>query len=132
MSSSNKNKRFAKSLLRLSQTQDGRIQKDKIEEILTFLRNAKPLGLKSILRFLLAEVRRHEYTHHASVEIGCKNEGNLPEVVDKMLQKKDVGAFEFSISENPKLIAGFKLRLGDDVIEDSVQNRLQNLTKSFT
>ena len=36
---------------------------------------------------------------------------------------------ELKSSENPELIAGFKLKIGDDVYEDSILNRLNRLRK---
>jgi F-type H+-transporting ATPase subunit delta len=39
---------------------------------------------------------------------------------------------DFVIEENNSLIAGFRLRIGDDVYEDSIASRIARLKKSLT
>ena len=43
----------------------------------------------------------------------------------------NLGEIELSIKSNDQLLAGYRIRIGDDVYEDSVASRLENLKKSF-
>ena len=82
MSTPAKHKNLAKRLLGLSLNDEGRINEASVTEILDSLRKESPIGLKSILRLFLAEIRKHEQTYHARAEIGCNEEKT---VVEKIL-----------------------------------------------
>jgi len=131
MTFSSKHKKLAKSLLQFSLNEEGHIVDSKIEEILSSLRSSNPSGLKSLLRFFYTEVRRYEYTYHAIAEIGCKDEPNITNSIVKKLESAIGKNIKLTVIENPQIISGCRVRLKDDVYEDSLQSRLQNLEKSF-
>lgn len=126
-----KPRRLAKSLLQLSLSDDGRIKRNSVEEILESLRESRPTGLVTILRLFLHEIRRHEYTYHARVEYGGKEGEKLSEKILEKLNQNSNKALDLTVIDNPKLIAGCKIRLGDDVYENSISDRLNNLQKTF-
>ena len=126
-----KPRRLAKSLLQLSLSDDGRIKRNSVEEILESLRESRPTGLVTILRLFLHEIRRHEYTYHARVEYGGKEGEKLSEKILEKLNQNSSKALDLTVIDNPKLIAGCKIRLGDDVYENSISDRLNNLQKTF-
>jgi F0F1-type ATP synthase delta subunit len=131
MPSSSKHKILAKSLLGLSLDVHGHIVESKVKEILSGLKESKISGLRSLLRDFYTEVRLHEYTYHAIAEIGCKDD---PSITNSIIQKIEdsVGKnIKLTITENPNIISGCRIRLKDDVYEDSVSNRLHKLEKSF-
>ena len=131
MSSTIKQRRFAKSLLQLSLSDDGRINRNSVEEILESLGTSRPSGLITILRLFLHQIRRHEYTYHARVEYGGKEGEKLSEKILEKLNQNSSKALDLSVIDNPKLIAGCKIRLGDDVYENSISDRLNKLQKTF-
>ena len=131
MSSTIKQRRFAKSLLQLSLSDDGRINRNSVEEILESLGTSRPSGLVTILRLFLHQIRRHEYTYHARVEYGGKEGEKLSEKILEKLNQNSSKALDLSVIDNPKLIAGCKIRLGDDVYENSISDRLNKLQKTF-
>ncbi|MDG1139722.1 MAG: F0F1 ATP synthase subunit delta [Opitutales bacterium] len=131
MTFSSKHKRLAKSLLHLSLNEEGHIVESKIEEILSSLRSSNPTGLKSLLRYFYTEVRRHEYTYHAVAEIGCKDDPSITNSIVKRLESNIGKNIKLTVIENPQIISGCRIRLKDDVYEDSLQSRLQKLEKSF-
>ena len=131
MTFSSKYKRLAKSLLHLSLNEEGHIVESKIEEILSSLRSSNPTGLKSLLRYFYTEVRRHEYTYHAVAEIGCKDDPSITNSIVKRLESNIGKNIKLTVIENPQIISGCRIRLKDDVYEDSLQSRLQKLEKSF-
>ncbi len=126
-----KPRRLAKSLLQLSLSDDGRIKRNSVEEILESLRESSPTGLVTILRLFLHEIRRHEYTYHARVEYGGKEGEKLSEKILQKLNQNSSKALDLTVIDNPKLIAGCKIRLGDDVYENSISDRLNKLQKTF-
>ena len=131
MPSSSKHKILAKSLLGLSLDVHGHIVESKVKEILSGLKESKISGLRSLLRDFYTEVRLHEYTYHAIAEIGCKDD---PSITNSIIQKIEdsVGKnIKLTITENPNIISGCRIRLKDDVYEDSVSSRLHKLEKSF-
>ena len=131
MSATIKPRRLAKSLLQLSLSDDGRIKRNSVEEILESLRESRPTGLVTILRLFLHEIRRHEYTYHARVEYGGKEGEKLSEKILEKLNQNSNKALDLTVIDNPKLIAGCKIRLGDDVYENSISDRLNKLQKTF-
>ena len=131
MTFSSKYKRLAKSLLHLSLNEEGHIVESKIEEILSSLRSSNHTGLKSLLRYFYTEVRRHEYTYHAVAEIGCKDDPSITNSIVKRLESNIGKNIKLTVIENPQIISGCRIRLKDDVYEDSLQSRLQKLEKSF-
>ena len=126
-----KPRRLAKSLLQLSLSDDGRIKRNSVEEILESLRESRPTGLVTILRLFLHEIRRHEYTYHARVEYGGKEGEKLSEKILEKLNQHSSKALDLTVIDNPNLIAGCKIRLGDDVYENSISDRLNKLQKTF-
>lgn len=131
MPSTIKQRRFAKSLVQLSLSDDGRIKRNSVEEILESLRLSRPTGLVTILRHFLHLIRRHEYTYHARVEYGGREGERLSEKILKKLNQNSSKALDLTVIDNPKLIAGCKIRLGDDVYENSISDRLNKLQKTF-
>ena len=131
MSTPAKHKNLAKRLLGLSLNDEGRINEASVTEILDSLRKESPIGLKSILRLFLAEIRKHEQTYHARAEIGCNEEKTVVEKILHKLENSTGRKLMLSVVRNPSLISGCKVRLGDDVYEDSISSRLLALQKSF-
>jgi len=131
MPASSKHKTLAKSLLGLSLDEHGHIVESKVKEILSSLKDSKISGLRSLLRYFYTEVRLHECTYHAIAEIGCKDD---PSITNSIIQKLEASVgknIRLTITENPKIISGCRIRLKDDVYEDTVSNRLHKLEKSF-
>ena len=87
--------------------------------------------MTSILKLFLKEVIRHEYTYQAHGEIGCKNGEDFSESILKQLQTNSDKSIDVNVIENSSLIAGCKVRLGDDVYENSISDRLDKLEKTF-
>ena len=131
MSSTIKQRRFAKSLLQLSLSDDGRINRNSVEEILESLDTSRPSGLITILRHFLHQIRRYEYAYHAEVEYGGMQGEKLSEKILGKLNQNSRKALDLTMIDNPKLIAGCKIRLGDDVYENSISDRLNKLQKTF-
>ena len=126
-----KHKKFVKGLIALSMDEKCRITEPKVQDILNSLMDSRPNGLKSILRLFLKEVQKHENKYHAVAEIGCKEDQSIQATLKNKIQSMSLNDFELTVIENPNLISGCRIRLGDDVFEDSLQTSLLRLSKSF-
>ena len=58
----------------------------------------------------------------------CRGPAAIAEKLSQTLGNK----IELVIKENKSLIAGFRLKIGDDVYEDSIASRISRLKKSLT
>ena len=126
-----KHKKFVKGLIALSMDEKSRISEPKVQDILNSLMDSRPNGLKSILRLFLKEVQKHENKYHAVAEIGCKEDQSIQATLKNKIQSMSLNDFELTVIENTNLISGCRIRLGDDVFEDSLQTSLLRLSKSF-
>ena len=60
--------------------------------------------------------------------------GDGGELAERFCQKDFIKSksTEIKSNESTSLIAGFKLKIGDDVYEDSISNRLNNIRKALS
>ncbi len=131
MSEDIKIKKLAKNLVMITLDEEGKIIQSEMEKLISGLIETQPSGLKKLLKLILNETKRLEYGYSAVVEFNGKSDQRI---VDNLVQKLDTltdGKVELKIVETPTIIAGYRVRIGDDVIEDSIASRLSNLNKSF-
>jgi F-type H+-transporting ATPase subunit delta len=116
----------ARSLYRDSLT-DGRLDESKVRTITAGLVAAKPRELIAILKTYERLVRLEIERNTARVESAAALEGALQQQITAQLQqiyRRPIAA-EFGV--NPKLIGGVRVRVGSDVWDGSVANRLREL-----
>ena len=70
-------------------------------------------------------------TNAVVIALGSAPEPQLAEVLKSKLAKHTSGSLELKVSQNNHLIAGYRIRLVDDVFEDSIQSRLRKLSQSL-
>jgi F-type H+-transporting ATPase subunit delta len=123
-------RQLSRQLFRLSLTDD-RLDRAKVNSIVQTVLAEKPrhyLGaLEAYQRLLRLEIaKRHAVIETAS---SLSQETSL-RVVDSLKSKygDDLTA-EFKI--NPELIGGMRIRVGSDVLDGSVRNRLTRLQEQF-
>ncbi len=127
-----KSSKIAKSLLAVSLNEEGRVDSEKIKQILTELKNEPTSRALPILRNLLILTKQKINSYEGCLEkIDLNSDSSSNLISDKisLVRGKKVN---FIIEENKKLIAGFRLRIGDDVYEDSIASRIARLKKSLT
>lgn len=83
------------------------------------------------LGFLKTGENRKTSIFYARVEYGGKEGEKLSEKILEKLNQNSSKALDLTVIDNPKLIAGCKIRLGDDVYENSISDRLNKLQKTF-
>ena len=131
MASTSKNKRLAQTLLEYSLNEDGLIDENKVVESINGLKELGLSSTKDILRHFLTEVKNHHRLYQAQIEIGCENYQEIEKTLRTKIGSLAGRKIELSIKSNDQLLAGYRIRIGDDVYEDSVASRLENLKKSF-
>lgn len=130
MSSNNKVCKVAQLLLNQSIGENGRIDSDKVSGILKELRENPPANHIEILKRFGFLVRRHMSSYQVSLEF---KGGDGSEITNRLCQKNliDENATDVQAVDCPSLIAGFRVKIGDDVYEDSIANRLDNVRKAL-
>jgi F-type H+-transporting ATPase subunit delta len=117
---------IARSLYRDSLTA-GRLDEGKVRQIVSGLAAAKPRELIPILKTYERLVRLEIERNTARVESAVALDGGLQQQMTSQLQqiyRRPIAA-EFGV--NPELIGGVRVRVGSDVWDGSVANRLREL-----
>ena len=117
---------LARQLFKLS-IENGVVSAERVQGVLAYLEkhpSAKPLVvLQAYQRLIATELARsNAVVEHA----GPVSEATLSAIASAFTQKykRPVTA---SARQNPELIAGLRVRIGDDVIESSVASQLADL-----
>jgi len=121
---------IARSLYRDSLT-DGRLDETKVRTIVNGLGAAKPRELIPILKTYERLVRLEIERNTARVESAAALDTAMQQQITSQLQqiyRRPVAA-EFSV--NPELIGGVRVRVGSDVWDGSVANRLRELSAAL-
>jgi F-type H+-transporting ATPase subunit delta len=123
---------IAKKLVEISLNEEGKVDPKKINLILAELRN-KPMShslpvLRNLLSLIKTKINSYE-GYLEQVDPCADSSSNLISENISLARGKKI---DFVIEENKTLIAGFRLRIGDDVYEDSIASRIARLKKSLT
>lgn len=118
---------LARQLYKLS-FEGGRLSAERVSGVLAYVEKTKPVQtlavLKTYQRLVAAEVARNR----AVVE----HAGSVPETllqnIASVLSKKYGRALAVSSQLNPALLAGLRVRVGDDIYESSVAGQLAALS----
>jgi F-type H+-transporting ATPase subunit delta len=123
-------RRHSRAMLRASFT-DGELDRGKIASLVQSLIEKKPRNYIDILRNYKRLLQLEIQKRHATIESA---EELRPEVkariIDNLKRKygNDLTA-EFAVK--PELLGGVRVRVGSDVWDSTVQNRLQRLAQQF-
>ncbi len=123
-------RQLSKALLRASFT-DGRLDSGRVSNLVKSLIEKKPRNYISVLdaykRLLRLEVEKRSATIESATELapaaGAEIVANL-----KSKYGNDISA-RFVL--NPELLGGMRIRVGSDVWDSSVRNRLQRLQEQL-
>mgnify|MGYP001274778623 CR=1 FL=1 len=134
MATTTKTKKVAKKLLSLSLDEEGRVDEEKVRSILDSLREDPPSNHRALLKEYQSETRRFLPTVKCGLEVPQAGPGlgEVSQILTGKVNASQGNNFSIDSSQNPRLIAGYKLRVGDDVYEDSIEQRLENLRKSLS
>ncbi|MBA2432761.1 MAG: F0F1 ATP synthase subunit delta [Chthoniobacterales bacterium] len=123
-------RRLAKELLR-SSFSDGQLDRARVSQLVSLLIEKKPRNYVQVLdaykRLIRLEVEKRTATIETATELS-------PEVAARTVEnlKRRYGSdLDTSFIVNPELLGGMRVRVGNDVWDSSVRNRLQRLQQQL-
>ena len=130
MKGTKQSRRFAKQLFKNCQV-NGRLDADRTQKSVQLLIEQKPRGYFGILQHLHRQVKLDEASRTARVESAVAlGQVQQQDIQDSLNQLKG-GNVTVEFAENPRLIGGMRVKIGDDVFDGSVKTRLTGLSESF-
>ena len=123
---------IAKKLVEISLNEEGRVDPNKINLILAELRNKPMSHSLPILRNFLSLIKTKINSYEGYLEKADPSSDSSSNLISENISQAHGKRIDFVIEENNALIAGFRLRIGDDVYEDSIASRIARLKKSLT
>ena len=130
MKGTKQSRRFAKQLFKNCQV-NGRLDADRTQKSVQLLIEQKPRGYFGILQHFHRLVKLDEASRTARVESAVAlGQVQQQDIQDSLNRLKD-GNVTVEFAENPRLIGGMRVKIGDDVFDGSVKTRLTGLSESF-
>ena len=123
---------IAKRLVEISLNEEGRVDPEKINLILAELRNKPMSHSLPVLRNFLSLIKTKINSYEGYLEKPGPSSDSSSILISENISQAHGKRIDFVIEENNSLIAGFRLRIGDDVYEDSIASRIARLKKSLT
>lgn len=122
----------AKKLLTLS-LESGVVSAERVEAVLSSLKKSRPAySLRPLLRAYLVNVRKEIARGEAQIEHAGPLSANDATTIATHFSKTLSRPITPVARRNDALLAGFRVRVGDDVIDLTAAHRLTNLTKSLS
>jgi len=123
-------RRLSREMLRASFT-DGQLDRGKVASLVQSLIEKKPRHCIDILQNYKRLLRLEFEKRHATIESAAELSSEIREQIVSNLKRKYGADLTTEFVVNPQLIGGMRVRLGSDVWDGSVQNRLQRLAQQI-
>ncbi|MFO1478450.1 MAG: F0F1 ATP synthase subunit delta [Verrucomicrobiota bacterium] len=130
MKISKQSRRDAKQLFRACVT-GGVLDEKRVRETVSKVAEAKPRGYMEILSHFQRLLKLEIESRTAVVEGAVPVPADLRKDVTSQLERIYGPGLNITFRENPALIGGLKVKVGSDVYDGSVQQRLNALAESF-
>lgn len=108
-----------------------RLDDGKLRQVVQVIGEKKPRNYQAILHTLLRLTRIEAARRAVTVESATALDSNTTVELTKGLQEKYGQDLNFEFKVNPDLIGGVRIRVGNDVWDGSVKDRLERLSNSF-
>jgi F-type H+-transporting ATPase subunit delta len=110
---------------------DDRLDEAKLRAILSSVATSQPRDFKGILTALQRLTRLDQHRREVLVESAVElDDATRQRVISGLTQQYGAGLVaQYQIT--PSLLGGLRIRVGDDVFDGSVQNRLARLAAAF-
>lgn len=118
--------KLARKLLELSLA-DGRLAPERVNEVLEYCRTQPVSIRRKLLNAYLKHVRREIQKTEAIIEHAGPINQQIVDSITASLSQTAGKPITAVTRENPALIAGLRVRLGDDVWDNSVADKLTKL-----
>jgi len=120
-------RRFAKICI----TGEGVVDEAGMNAVIAKLREAKPTNHQAILvsfkHFIETEIKKGLATIESAVELAA----DVKKGIEDSLTAKYNRTLSFTYQITPELLGGVKIRVGDDLIDNSVQAKIDKLQAAF-
>lgn len=123
-------RQLARGLLRASFT-DGQLDKGRISSVVQSLISNKPRDYIKVLEDYKNLLRLELEKRHARIEIASPLDDGTRSKILATLKKKYGSDLTTEFVNNPALLGGVRIRVGSDVWDGSVRNRLQRLEQQL-
>ncbi len=118
----------ARRLLRLCLGADGRLQEDTVRQVANAIVERKPRSYVALLHAFTELVRLEEARHTATITSAVPlTEAERADIRER-LESRHPG-LHYTWTEDPALIAGLTVKVGDDVTDASVKSRIERLSR---
>lgn len=108
------------------------ISKEMMGFLVTILNKGRQKDLVRIFDYFIEKVKVYRHIGTAYVETSMELSETMKQAVqDRLLATTGFLEFEMKFSVNPALIGGMVIRIGDRVIDSSIKNRLESLSKQL-
>jgi F-type H+-transporting ATPase subunit delta len=123
-------RKLSKKLFQASFT-SGQLDENKVRIIATKVATSKPRNFVGILKDYQRQVRLEVEKHHAIIESAQPLDSGLSEEVVSGLKTKYGSNITAEFKVTPELIGGLRIKIGSDVFDSSVRNRLDRLENNL-
>ena len=130
MKSSKQSRRDAKQLFK-SCLVNGQLDENRVRDTVKMVIEKKPRGYVGTLTHFQRLVKLDIEKRTAHVESALELAPETQASVRANLTRVYGGNITLNFTVNPKLIGGLRIKVGSDVLDGSVQARLNNLRNSF-
>jgi len=130
MKGSKQSRRDAKQLFKSCQV-DGQLNEDRVRKTVALLIEKKPRGYFGTLQELQRLVKLDVNSRSASVVSAVELTEEQKQSVRNSLGRMKGGDVAIEFAQNPDLIGGMRVKVGDDVYDGSMKTRLARLEEKF-
>ncbi len=123
-------RRLSRNLFRASFT-NGRISDERVRAISQKVGEDKPRNYVGILKDYQRLLRLEIEKHHALVESAAELDSSTRGQLEQTLRAKYGQDLSTEFRVTPELIGGLRIRIGSDVYDSSVRDRLSRLETQF-
>ena len=130
MLSSKQTRRIAKQLFNSCKVDDT-LDENRVRIVVNELIERKPRGYIQILKVFQRLIKLEIEKRTAYVETAVEIDTDLRNSIEANLKRQYGNRLKVFFSVNPDLIGGMKVKVGSNVFDSSIRNRLTELLQSF-
>jgi F-type H+-transporting ATPase subunit delta len=124
-------RKLSKELYQASLT-NGRLDSSKVSAVARQIISSKPRHYVGILKEFQRLVRLEVERHHAVIESAAPLDGGMADQLAASLRNKYGADLTTEFKVNPELLGGLRIKVGSDVFDGSVRERLHRLETQLT
>jgi F-type H+-transporting ATPase subunit delta len=123
-------RQIAREMLRASFT-DGQLDRGRIGAVVDSILTKKPRNYLKILEYYKRLLRLEAEKRHARIETATSLETQIASQISLNLARRYGTDLTTEFVVNPELLGGMRIRVGSDVWDSSVRNRLERLERQL-